>query len=143
MSEEFRWKLLLTFSGSKSKRSNHHDIGIKHIFCVAGTARCLSLAGCLFGFTLVRMVGELLPAYTASHRCEDLKSSSAMRTRLPPLSVSDVDGYIIVRKLLDSIFAIFPLFIRRWEFQRIYTGIFFRKVVYTGYDASCFVQRMD
>jgi hypothetical protein len=29
--------------------------------------------------------------------------------------VSDVDSYVIIRKLLDSIFNIFPAFIRQWE----------------------------
>jgi hypothetical protein len=34
-----------------------------------------------------------------------------------PLSVSDVDNYVIVSNVLDFIFNIFPSFIRLWEIK--------------------------
>jgi hypothetical protein len=32
-------------------------------------------------------------------------------------SVSDADGYVIIKDLIDSIFNILTVFIRRWEIQ--------------------------
>jgi hypothetical protein len=32
-------------------------------------------------------------------------------------SFNDVDGYVVIRKLLDSNWNIHPVFVRRWEIQ--------------------------
>jgi hypothetical protein len=55
-------------------------------------------------------------------------------------SVSDVHSYLIIRKLLDSVFSILLLFIHRWGIRHAYTGLFFRKVAYISYDVLRFVQ---
>lgn len=54
-------------------------------------------------------------------------------------SVSDMDGYVIVRKVLDSVLNIFPLFICWWEIQA-YTGCFFLKVADTWYDTPWLIE---
>jgi hypothetical protein len=43
--------------------------------------------------------------------------------------INDVDLYVIIRELPDSIFNIFPVFICRWEIHT-YMGLSFRKVAY-------------
>jgi hypothetical protein len=46
------------------------------------------------------------------------------------LSVGDVDGYVIIRKLLDPIFNILPVIICRCKIHT-YTELFFRKIART------------
>jgi hypothetical protein len=59
------------------------------------------------------------------------------------LSISDTDTYVIVINPKDFIFKIYllPVFIRRWKIEA-HTGLFFRKVACTGYDAHWFIEWM-
>jgi hypothetical protein len=44
-------------------------------------------------------------------------------TTIVPPSVSDVDRYVTIRKLLDSIFNILPIYYAAGNFKHIYTGL--------------------
>jgi hypothetical protein len=55
-------------------------------------------------------------------------------------SVSDLDGYIVIRKLLDSIFPVLLALICQQEIQTSLQKIFFHKVTYTRYDMPLFIQ---
>jgi hypothetical protein len=57
-------------------------------------------------------------------------------------SVNDVDPYIIIINLLDSIFNLLPAVICRREIQT-HTGHFFSKVGNKEYDVLWFVELMD
>jgi hypothetical protein len=74
--------------------------------------------------------------YIYSIQCENELVSS---------SVSDMDRYVIIRKLLGSIFGVLPVLIRQWEINKytICVGLFFRNVAYTAYVLLLFVQQMD
>jgi hypothetical protein len=49
-----------------------------------------------------------------------------------------------LKDIFDNIFNILPVFIGRWgKFKYIYTGLFLRKVAYTTYAASWFLEDMD
>jgi hypothetical protein len=66
-----------------------------------------------------------------SYPCRELMyTSSTMGTWVRHRLVNDVDRYVIIRKLLDSIFNTLPILIRRWKTKTYctYKGIFFRKV---------------
>jgi hypothetical protein len=54
--------------------------------------------------------------------------------------VSDIDHCVVIKKLLDYILNILQLFIRQWEIRYTYKEMFFRKVAYTRYDATWFVE---
>jgi hypothetical protein len=54
----------------------------------------------------------------------DIYTTSIMGTRLRHLSLSDVNRYVTVRKLLDSTFNILSVFIRLWEIKKYLQGNF-------------------
>jgi hypothetical protein len=54
---------------------------------------------------------------------------------------SDVDGYVIIRKIRESIFSILPVHLRQCEILT-YTGIYFNKFEYTK-ACSSLIRRVD
>jgi hypothetical protein len=64
-----------------------------------------------------------------------------METRVRHPSASDVDRYVIITKLFDSIFNNIPVFMGNSDMHK--QGIFFRKVAYTMYDVAWFVEQTD
>jgi hypothetical protein len=63
--------------------------------------------------------------------------------RIWDISISDVDFYVIIFKLLDSIYNALPVFLSRWEFRRTYKGSFFCGFAYTKCDASWFPEYIE
>jgi hypothetical protein len=55
-------------------------------------------------------------------------------------SVSDVERYVIIRKLLDSLFDIFRYSCASGKFKHTYTGLFFLNVAYKDCGVSWLVQ---
>jgi hypothetical protein len=53
--------------------------------------------------------------------------------------VGDVDSYVVIRKLFDSVFYIIPVFIQDGEIRHTFTGILFRMVGYTRHDTPWFI----
>jgi hypothetical protein len=49
-------------------------------------------------------------------------------------SVNDVDRYVIIRKLLDSILNVLQYTHAGGKFRHVYTAFFFRKFAYSRYD---------
>jgi hypothetical protein len=51
----------------------------------------------------------------------------------------------VINNLLSSSFSILPVYTQRWGIQmyeRTYTGLFFRKVAYTRYEVTWFVEQV-
>jgi hypothetical protein len=69
-------------------------------------------------------------------------TASSMGTRARHRQLSDIGRYVMIRKLLDPIFNMLSVFIRRCEIH-IYTGLFFHNVAYTKYEVYWFVEQID
>jgi hypothetical protein len=67
---------------------------------------------------------------------------STLRTTIRHHELGTVDRYVIISKLLDPIFIIFPLFVPRYDIHT-YASIPVRNVAYTRNDVDLFVRRMD
>lgn len=60
-----------------------------------------------------------------------------------PSSISDVDWYVAINKLLDSILNLLPVLIRRWKIQIYLWDFSSAKLPTQGYDVSWFIDYRD